>query len=631
MSPDQHRIEAFGRREIFAVAASFGLLTGLVEGAGLLILQKSRWAGRTIDIFFVPPGILYVSPCVDLFLFVAAAFALAGITRLSRRLPPNQPLFFLLLFLMLFDWLMLALSWVIHPFGIAMLAAGLSAVGARVCLKRGERILQGARRALLVMGSGVALLAAVMPARNLYLERAAAASLPAGAGDQPNVLIVVMDTVRADHVSAYGYARPTTPNLDRLAREGVLFEQAYSTSSWTLPAHASLLTGRFPFEHGAERHDYDGRYTTLAEALRRRGYRTGAFSANTFYFTRQNGFGNGFIHFDDLFTSLPDVLSRPFYGRELVRLYQQAGRNDLPGRKRAEEINARFLSWRQENQRMPFFAVLNYFDAHAPYLPPAPFRGRFSSQPDPGGILNYVANRLRLQRLEDVRDENDAYDGAIDYEDDQVGRLMGALQRLQLSQNTLVLLLSDHGEFFGEHNLFMHQNALFLEGIHVPLLAYWPGHVRAGVRVKTPVSLAWVPATIMELMPDQGRGEFPGPSLVSLWGEQQVTPPTRFILSEFVPVISSRWTGDSRRVVSLLTSRWHFLLTRGKQPLLFDWLTDPGEKNDLTQTSEGQRIVTIMRACINTKFSQIREPNCGLSIAQAGELTERIPTNAAHR
>jgi len=433
---------------------------------------------------------------------------------------------------------------------------------------------------------------------------------------------VVMDTVRADHVSALGYPRATTPNLDRMASQGVLFENALSTSSWTLPAHASLLTGRYPFEHGAELLDYDGRYPTLAEEFENRGYRTGAFSANTFYFTQQNGFGPGFLHFEDLFSSVSDALTRPFYGRQMVSLYEEASFSDLPGRRTAAEINLEFLLWLRQGGTRPFFVVLNYFDAHAPYLPPAPFRSRFASRPDPGGILNYIADRESLERPDDVRDERDAYDGAIAFEDDQIGRLLASLRNLQPADNTIVVVLSDHGEFFGEHGLFMHRNALFLEGIHVPLLLHWPGHVPAGVRVPTPVSIASLPATFMQMLPRQGHTEFPGPSLAALWNGEAPQAQSPFLLAELVSRAPTESGGAAPRMESLLSSRWHFLLTDGKQPQLFDWRADPGELHNLAQSKEGRQVTARMLGCINDHLSLIRHPDCGLSAIQSAGMTE---------
>jgi hypothetical protein len=220
--------------ELITLAAAFGLLSGLVEGACLLLLQKSRWAGGTINIFLVPRRILYVAPLADLFLFVAAALLTAGVWRLLRRNGDTQAVLFMLIFMLVFDWLSLALDLVIDPPVIAILSAGIGVRLAVAYQKRTPWMFQAARRALPALGIAVVVLVAGIHAARLIGERRALAeSAPEQAG-APNVLIVVMDTVRADRVSALGYQRPTTPNLARLASQGVLFENAFSTSSWTL-------------------------------------------------------------------------------------------------------------------------------------------------------------------------------------------------------------------------------------------------------------------------------------------------------------------------------------------------------------------------------------------------------------
>jgi arylsulfatase A-like enzyme len=614
--------------DLLLIAASVGLLTGLVEGAALRYLQNSRWAGETINCLLVPRGILYVSPLTDLLLFVVLGFLGAGICRISRGRVPGKFLLFLLSLMAVFDWLALALDGVMDPPAIAVLSAGISAGLSRRYWKDRARLAIAARRLFPVLAAILILVSAGVRVTGRRAEAAAATGMPPAPVDSANVLVIVMDTVRADHLSALGYSRPTTPNLDNLASQGVLFENAFSTSCWTLPAHASLLTGRYPFEHGAEVKSYDGRYPTLAEAFRQRGYRTGAFSANTYYFARQNGFGRGFLHFDGMFTNLPDALMRTMYGRNLMMLYQQNSRSDLPGRKRAEVVNAHFLRWLQEEPSRPFFAVLNYFDAHDPYLPPNPFRGKFADRPDVGGLLNGWGEREALEVPSELGEETDAYDGGIAYEDARIGRLMDELQRRGLAENTLLVVVSDHGEFFGEHSLYLHKNALFMEGIHVPLVVVWPHHVPAGVRVRVPVSTVRVPATVMALLPGPGQAEFPGSSLATLWSGPSATGEDALVLSELVAHAPLSDGGDFLRTESLLNSRWHFIYTRGKAPLLFEWRKDPREKQNLAETKYGQSIVSAMMSCLEDHLPRIRQPGCGFTAGVFdAETRAALPAN----
>lgn len=156
-------------------------------------------------------------------------------------------------------------------------------------------------------------------------ERWEVASLPPSASDAPNIMVIVVDTLRADHLSSYGYVRPTSPNIDNLARQGVLFESAFSTAPWTAPAHASLLTGRYPYEHrtfwiGTQIPYLDDSYPVLPEALRERGYRTVAFSGNTDWFTRRTGFERGFMRFEGYFHSPVEAVMRTYYGEHILPL-----------------------------------------------------------------------------------------------------------------------------------------------------------------------------------------------------------------------------------------------------------------------------------------------------------------------
>jgi arylsulfatase A-like enzyme len=606
--------------DVLFLASAFGLLSGLVEGATLLLLQKSRWAGGTIDIFLVPRRILYVSPLADLFLFVAVALLTAALWRLLRRGDQTQAVLFMLIFMLVFDWLSIALDLVIDPPVIVILSAGISVRLAVLCRKKASWLFQAARRAVPALALGVLAVFAGVQAQRLAGERSSSVESARERAGAPNVLILVMDTVRADRVSALGYQRPTTPNLAQLASQGVLFESAFSTSSWTLPAHASLLTGRFPFEHGAEFTEYDGRYPTLAEAFQARGYRTAAFSANTFFFTPQVGLGRGFSHFDAMFCSLADALMRPLYGRSLVILYEQATYGDVPGRQNAADINENFLSWLGNGSEKPFFAVLNYFDAHAPYLPPVPFRSRFSIRPDPGGILNVWGDRETLERPDQKRDESDAYDGAIAYEDAQIGQLLQSLRLRHLAQNTLVVVTADHGEFFGEHNLYLHQKALYLPGIHIPLIVSWPGHVPSGIRVEAPVSLASVPATVTDVIPGKDSIHFPGLSLAGYWNGSGVQQPASLILSELVTRTHTSTAHPDRRIESLLSGKWHFIQKQGESPQLFDWRADPSELHNLAASAEGAPVAASLSRCLNAHRETIREVGCGLTAPSAGSI-----------
>ncbi|HXE57647.1 MAG TPA: sulfatase, partial [Gemmatimonadales bacterium] len=373
------------------------------------------------------------------------------------------------------------------------------------------------------------------------VERWRVARLPAPAAGAPNVLLLVLDTVRSMSLGLYGYERPTTPALEAWARRGVVFERAYATAPWTLPSHGSMFTGRWPHELSTGwSSPLDRTHPTLAEALARRGYATGGFVANLLYCSRQHGLARGFARYDDFPVSPGEVLVSSSLGRFLTnrsRVRRLVGYYDVLGRKSAAEINRAFLGWIESVGDRPFFAFLNYYDAHEPYLPPDSLARRFAS----GGVRrpHRIAYQLheasRSQRgamtPEETRAERDAYDAAIAHLDAEIDRLFRELDRRGVLQRTLVIVTSDHGEHFGEHGLFGHGHRLYRPALEVPLVLIFPGRVPAGQRVREPVSLRDLPATTLALLGDSSSHRFPGASLTRFWGGDSLPVP-QLILAE---------------------------------------------------------------------------------------------------
>jgi arylsulfatase A-like enzyme len=598
-------------KKTLLLAAWAGLVTGFFEGAGLLTLQGLEWMNWTMSLTPVGPPILWISPAFDLVLFLAVGLLVVAAGRIAPRMPLLRAAAFVFALLAFFDWLGLT-GRIAHKASF-ILAAGLATVCLRWFRKNEERALQTARRSLPWLAACVPLIGIGVAGSSLYAERTATdrlAALPPGA---PNILVIVVDTVRADHLSAYGYARPTTPTLDSFAGQGVLFENAFSTSSWTLPSHASMLTGRWPHEHKAQDNFYRGGYPSIAEDLQTRGYRTGAFSANFYFFCRFRGLGAGFIHFDDIFGNALDGVMRTFYPRKLDKYVFSKFVQDLPGRRRAEEINRSFLDWLDQRPQSTFFAFLNYFDAHDPYLPAPPYRTMFSKQPQPGGIVNERMGRIHPHiSSEQLQGEIDAYDGGIAYMDHFFGELLRELDRRGLT-NTIVIFTADHGESLGEHGLFMHRNSLYRELIRVPLVVRWPGHVPAGLRIERPVTNASLPATLLDQL---GHGEqqvFPGPSLVPLWSGATKGDDWPLPLAELAKVPESSWLPNlnySGSMKAVVTPQWHFQLHEVNGPILSDWKKDPEGKEDLAATPAGKRVSEAFVRCLNQNLPLIREADC---------------------
>jgi arylsulfatase A-like enzyme len=545
----------------------------------------------------VSPEIFWIIPVVDLLLFSAVAVVLLGVQLLSGRLPALRLLMFSCVFLMFFDWLMLsghARGKYLVESVLALMAMGAALLLTRWFAKHEAMALRFAKQTW----SGVALCTVVLVTGVQgwsWLQEMRAERSTASEG-LPNVLVIVVDTLRADHLSEYGYSRQTTPNFDHIAQMGVLFEETYAGASWSLPSHASLLTGRYPSEHGAEKGPLDGRYPMIGEVFRSRGYRTGAFSGNSFFFCRRLGLGRGFIHFDDYSGSFIQAAVRTCYGRAFEAMLNRLRFGNLPVRRAAPEVNASFLQWVDSKPHAPFFAVLNYFDVHDPYIPPQPYRTLFSKLRNPGGIIDEsLASHAMPATPEELQGEIDAYDGAIAFTDDQIGRLLGELEKRHIADNTLVVITSDHGESFGSHGLYIHGNSLYRGQIRVPLVFYWPSKIPKGMRIARPVSNAAVAATVLELTESEHQPVFPVTSLAQLWNRsgnlEWPFPESDLAQLPWNPK-APNYFGAMR---SMIGPQFHYIRNEKLGEELYDWRSDPLENHNLAKNSELNAVLQTFR------------------------------------
>lgn len=598
---------------LILTAVCFAVITGLVEGVSLIFFQHLNWRawGRFIH---VSTPILWASPAVDLCFFLLVAAVVFFLHHLFRRIPAFPALIALLSFLTAYDWLMTTGR--LYRLSCFLLAAGVATAFTRWIRNHQSRAVGFFRRSPLWLLAAAFIVAFATVAIPRISERRATDRLPAAAPGSPNVLFIVIDTLRADHLSCYSYSRATTPNLDQLARQGVLFENAIAPSSWSLPSHASLVTGSPVHEHGwGNVHEppllgWDSTalngLPTLGEVLQHRGYRTAAFSANRVYFTREVGLGRGFLHFDSYFDSARDAFVRTEFGRLFARhfldrtnksLYTRAFRalgmsswvdQDAEGsgmsrgamgiRKRADQINRETLDWIEQDSSHPFFTMLNYMDVHFPYGGPYDYPSAPWEQAGPTSI--------------------DQYDAGLKYDDDFIGRLLTSLNQRDLLRNTIIVITSDHGEALGDHGLSHHGAALYRELVHVPLIISWPGHMPQGLRIEQPVSNRAVAATAIQL--SGGNSQSFGPSLSQLWEspttvstwsdpiselpQTDTIEPMDSALQNKEPLASN---GDMR---SILTSRWHLISHRKWPDQLYDWRSDPTELHNLADTPEGRSV-----------------------------------------
>lgn len=567
---------------------------GLAEVAALL-LQRAL-LGKMV---FVGRDIVWMAPLAVWLLFVAAAALLRAV--------PSTGDAETVLVLAALGFLGIGLMFsALHPVGAALLAAGLGSQTARLYRRFPAAASRWLRRTIVPLMVGFGVLAVGLPAIWQLRESRALGGLNAAPAAAPNILLIVLDTVRARSLSVHGYERRTTPVLEELAADGTRFARAHSTAPWTLPAHASMFTGRWPWETSADwRRPLDGTHPTLAEELRRHGYATAGFVANTGYASRETGLHRGFIHYEDYPTTPAAILVSSSIGRRLSRwrrLRDLIGTDELVARKDAAVIRTAFLDWLDgDRPDRPFFAFLNFYDAHGPYMPPAPFAARFARDEPRGGIspLHRFNDDPTPEGLspEQVRKEREAYEGAIAYLDSELGALLRELGRRGLRQSTIIVVTSDHGEEFGEHGFFDHANSMFVSGLHVPLLIAHPPTVPADVVVGQPVSLRDLPATLLDLALGRDAVSLPGSPLTRFWRDSSSPDPSPVLSHVSRVPRAPEWLPVARGDLYSLVAR-HLRYVRGpaaEDEMLFDLASDPMEEQDLSAVPAMKARLTRLR------------------------------------
>lgn len=387
------------------------------------------------------------------------------------------------------------------------------------------------------------------------------------AAARPNVLIYLVDCLRADHLGVYGYHRPTSPRIDAFAAGATLFLDAQAASSWTRPTVASIFTGLMPGEHGVQApedalaHEVD----TLAEQLRAAGYQTAGIFTNG-NVAQQFGMGQGF----DTYLHLEEELSRPTH---------HVG---------ADELGARAREWLDgRDPERPFLLYLHATDPHGPYVPPAPFSSRFAPGVDDPRLrtLEFLED-LSQARVPDPAQYRkpliDLYDAEVAFTDEHFGRLLDDLAERRLLDGTVVVLVADHGEEFFDHGWWEHGKTLFVEQLHVPLVIRFPGGAGAGARVESPVHQVDLLPTLLAAAGVRPRGPVAGIDLAALAADAGSGALDRRFRAELVR--------DGRRIHALFADRWKLILQlsggsdpAGRTPrsMLFDRREDLREQDNL--------------------------------------------------
>jgi len=358
-----------------------------------------------------------------------------------------------------------------------------------------------------------------------------------------DLIWIVLDAARADHFGAYGHALETTPNIDALMAESIVFDEAYAAAPNTKAAVTTLFTGQFPTTHGAvgATEAAPSEIPVLPELVRAAGFRTVCFSANP-YLSAHFGFDRGFDEFHEVF-------------REVDLEANQLGR--VPAELMAEEA----VKWLEENEHARFFAYLHFLEPHDPYAPPEPYDTMFVDQ---------LPGRKRLA----------SYDGNLRYADEAVGQVLDAIDRLGLAGHSVILITADHGEAFGEHGRFLHADTVYQETVHIPLSIRLPEGA-AGRRSEIVCSTDMMP-TLLDLfgldLPEtvQGRSR-----LALLAGEAEGAP--HYAVSRTRGKDQTGGVKHPEEVCYALTVAKYTLLLgeEGRRLELYDRETDPAQRTNI--------------------------------------------------
>jgi arylsulfatase A-like enzyme len=616
-----------------ALSAWCGLLSGLLEVGAIIVrtqvfdLNRLYWISRHF-VWLIPLLNLVIFLVLGLFLSVVTVWAprrgrwLAG--RLLGALTVLPPI-----------WA--AFPRIFGPAGF-LLALGVSARMVPAL----ERHPAGFRRLVRVSFPIVAGLVLIAAASLWVQDRIRAwreAGRPLPSTGSPNVLLIVLDTVGAEHLSLYGYDRPTSPSLEELASRGINFDRVQAASSWTLPSHASMFTGRWPHELSAGWFTpLDGKHPTLAEYLSSRGYATAGFVANSWYCATDSGLARGFTEYRDYrfsrltaFTTAV-LVDRPLEGLKSIAssLESWLGVDVLAPvmdeiwwlfkkhRKRAADVNREFLDWlanRRQPER-PFFAFLNYYDAHYPYEISKKGVHRFGAKPLNRGESAVINNWLKLAQTgptpRQIQFARDSYDDCVADQDEQIGCLLDELAGRSLLERTWVIVTGDHGESFGEQpGIYWHGTSLYQAQLHVPLVIVPPAAGPAPRRVQHATSLRDVPATIVDILGLQSGSPFPGTTLARFWkgapsSASDHAANAEPVLSEVVPLTSfdpdpGQWVQKPRWPSAALTDdEWSYIRhEESAREELFRVREDAGERHDLAANPAMKPVLERLRQSLS--------------------------------
>lgn len=587
------------------------LTLGLAFGLGEVLAVGWRIFGRG-QLTHITPHVIWMAP-VGYAGFFVLLLVLPWLLRALRR--GRGPGVALALFCTLgfVGWLEMSPLAAIHPAASWILAAGAGAQTARLAARHRSRLRRAVRYLGPSLALGVSLGAAALVLHGRRSEAVALAELGDPPPSAPNVLLLVLDTVRAKSLGLYGGNPLTTPNLEEIASTSIVFDRAVSTSPWTLPSHASMFTGRWPHQLSVGwSAPLDDAEPTLAEVLADAGYATAGLVANLSYGARPYGLHRGFAHYEDFPVSPGQVVLSTSLGRVVSTMdppREALGNHELLNRKTAADLRRDLADWLEERPERPFFVFMNFFDAHEPYEPPEPYRSRFAGDRERTGVehrhnllrgINARGERRWTLAEDEMAVDLALYEASIAALDAELGRIFDDLAERGLLESTWLVVTSDHGEQLGEHGMVGHQQSLYQPLTHVPLLIRPPGGREGRLRVSPAVSLIDLPATILDVAGVEAPG-WPGLSLAPLWGAE----PGTTILSPAVAQLSrglveQPWYPIARGVAmqAMVSGTLHYICNPDATEELYDLAADPEETTNLAVTAPGRPAVRAFRSRI---------------------------------
>lgn len=575
-SPDDRSTRSGGANDTLDVATVLWLAMAFAMVASLWFVIRGAFKVFVLGGFAsMSRDVLWMSPLGHAGLFLCLALPVWLLTRIMPRRVGTR--FAVAVFAaatihsVLLPWTQIGI------YAALILAVGAGMAVGRRAARSVDRVGGAARIITISLGTAFVLGASAVASVPLFSSNRGTATPHGG----PNVLLIVFDTFRVDALGTYGSTRDLTPAIDRFAAGGTVFEWAMSTAGWTLPAHATLFTGRYPQRTDVDfEHRLGAREPTLAEAFAGHGYETAGFSANLDYVSWESGLERGFKTWSDFPRSWLMVIRSTLHGQtrladDLLRARGLREQWRAVKRRRlfvepkpeapavlARDITDRFLAW-HEGQTGPWFAFLNYFDPHKPYL----------------------ASRRRLEKASPSDTLRAGYEAEIAYLDTHVGRLLDSLERHGTLRNTIVVITADHGEHFGEHNLQGHANSIYTALLHVPLIVRWDGRVPAGRRVARVVSIRDLPQTLVQLA-GLPRARFPGYALSDIWRDSLAQTSEVVAQHERATASDLARPASATAITSIFDGQWQLIRSmRRVLEEMYDYRHDPRAERNLIGTA----------------------------------------------